>query len=151
MTTVQPGFGDGVAVGLGEGVGVGVGVGVGALPTAKQAENSDVLPCGSVAVQLMMPLLLRMSASDQTKGRCVAYIGSDGAGHFVKMVHNGIEYGIMQLIAESYDLLRSIGKCKNADLAEIFSDWSRSNDLGSFLMEITAKIFRAKEDRKSVV
>ncbi len=111
------------------------------------------------ALKKLMPLLMEMSASDgsttlttgSTKGKCVTYIGPGGAGHFVKMVHNGIEYGIMQLIAESYDLLKTIGKFKNVDLGKLFTDWSKSEDLGSFLIEITAKIFAKKESGKDLI
>ncbi|HSB08299.1 MAG TPA: NADP-dependent phosphogluconate dehydrogenase [Blastocatellia bacterium] len=73
-------------------------------------------------------------------GPCVTYIGPDGAGHFVKMVHNGIEYGDMQLIAEAYDILRNALGLKAPELADIFSRWNEG-DLNSFLIEITAKIF----------
>jgi 6-phosphogluconate dehydrogenase len=70
---------------------------------------------------------------------CCTYIGSDGAGHFVKMVHNGIEYADMQLIAEAYDLLRRGLGADAAELAQIFSDWN-TGDLESFLIEITAEV-----------
>jgi len=73
-------------------------------------------------------------------GPCVTYIGPDGAGHFVKMVHNGIEYGDMQLIAEAYDILRNALGLKAPELADIFAKWNEG-DLNSFLIEITAKIF----------
>ena len=97
------------------------------------------------ALKKLMPLLTTMSASDGSTGKCVTHIGPGGAGHFVKMVHNGIEYGIMQLIAESYDLLKSIGKMKNKELAQIYGEWSGGDDGGSFLIEITAQIFRRKD------
>jgi 6-phosphogluconate dehydrogenase len=75
---------------------------------------------------------------------CVCYIGPGGSGHYVKMVHNGIEYGDMQLIAEAYDLLhRGLG-LSNAELHEVFSEWNRG-ELESYLIEITADIF-AKND-----
>ena len=75
---------------------------------------------------------------------CVTYIGPRGAGHYVKMVHNGIEYGDMQLIAESYDILhRGLG-LNNAELHDVFSEWNRGK-LESYLIEITADIF-AKND-----
>jgi 6-phosphogluconate dehydrogenase len=77
-------------------------------------------------------------------GPCVTYIGPGGAGHYVKMVHNGIEYGDMQLIAEAYDLLRSIGGLSNAELADVFASWNEG-ELQSFLIEITARIFRTKD------
>lgn len=92
------------------------------------------------------PLLSKMSADDGSGGKCVTYIGSGGAGHFVKMVHNGIEYAIMQLIAESYDLLKSEAGKSNAELAEIFQSWNDGEDLNSYLMEITTKIFAKKDD-----
>jgi 6-phosphogluconate dehydrogenase len=73
-------------------------------------------------------------------GPCVTYVGPDGAGHFVKMVHNGIEYGDMQLIAEAYDILRRALGLEAKELAEVFERWNRGT-LQSFLIEITAKIF----------
>ena len=83
-------------------------------------------------------------AAKSDSGPCVTYVGPDGAGHFVKMVHNGIEYGDMQLIAEAYDVLRR-GLNADADqLAEIFDHWNRG-PLESFLIEITARIFRVKD------
>jgi 6-phosphogluconate dehydrogenase len=75
---------------------------------------------------------------------CCTYVGPDGAGHYVKMVHNGIEYADMQLIAEAYDLLRHGVGLSVKELAGIFEEWN-SGDLESFLIEITAKVL-AKED-----
>src|SRR6266566_4453658 len=72
-------------------------------------------------------------------GPCVTYIGPDGAGHFVKMVHNGIEYGDMQLIAEAYDILKNVGGLNNQQLHDVFSQWNKS-ELRSFLIEITEKV-----------
>jgi 6-phosphogluconate dehydrogenase len=80
-------------------------------------------------------------AARSDSGPCVAYCGPDGAGHFVKMVHNGIEYGDMQLIAEAYDLLRRGLGCDASELAAIFDRWNEG-PLQSFLIEITARIFR---------
>src|SRR5712691_4876920 len=77
-------------------------------------------------------------------GPCVTYIGPGGAGHFVKMVHNGIEYGDMQLIAEAYDMMRGILGMSADEMADVFGEWNRS-DLESFLIEITAKILRVKD------
>ena len=85
-------------------------------------------------------------AARSDSGPCVTHCGPDGAGHFVKMVHNGIEYGDMQLIAEAYDLLRrGLGMDAN-QLAGVFEEWNRG-PLQSFLIEITAKIFRKRDDR----
>jgi 6-phosphogluconate dehydrogenase len=77
-------------------------------------------------------------------GACVTYIGPGGAGHFVKMVHNGIEYGDMQLIAEAYDMMRSILGMEASEMADVFDEWNRG-DLESFLIEITAQILRVKD------
>ena len=77
-------------------------------------------------------------------GPCVTYIGPGGSGHFVKMVHNGIEYGDMQLIAEVYGLLRDGFGLSTAEMADIFAEWNRG-DLESYLIEITAKILRVKD------
>jgi 6-phosphogluconate dehydrogenase len=71
---------------------------------------------------------------------CSTYIGADGAGHYVKMVHNGIEYGDMQLITEAYFLLKEILGLTAAELHEVFSDWNKG-ELDSYLIEITADIF----------
>jgi 6-phosphogluconate dehydrogenase len=97
------------------------------------------------AFEHVRPLLEKMAADDGDGGKCVAYMGPGGAGHFVKMVHNGIEYGIMQLIAESYDLLKNEAMADNAELAEIFRHWNEGDDLKSFLVEITARVFRTKD------
>jgi 6-phosphogluconate dehydrogenase len=86
------------------------------------------------------PILKKVAAKpDDGDGACVAYIGSGGSGHFVKMVHNGIEYGDMQLIAEAYDLLKNIGGMDNKQIKETFLGWN-NGVLKSFLIEITAKV-----------
>jgi 6-phosphogluconate dehydrogenase len=91
---------------------------------------------------IVAPLLEKIAA--QVDGPCTNYVGPDGAGHFVKMVHNGIEYGDMQLIAEAYDILRNVVGCKPEELASIFSTWNKGV-LSSYLIEITAKIFAKKD------
>lgn len=78
-------------------------------------------------------------AAKVNDGPCVTYLGPDGAGHFVKMVHNGIEYGDMQLIAEIYDVMRRAFGLKANEIGEIFEEWNKGI-LDSFLIEITAKI-----------
>ena len=78
-------------------------------------------------------------------GPCVTYIGPGGSGHFVKMVHNGIEYGDMQLIAETYDLMRKILDLTPDQMAEVFAEWNQG-ELESYLIEITAKILRVKDE-----
>jgi len=78
-------------------------------------------------------------------GPCVTHVGPDGAGHYVKMVHNGIEYGDMQLIAEAYEMLRKGLGASADELADIFGQWNKG-PLESFLIEITAHIFKVKDD-----
>lgn len=77
---------------------------------------------------------------------CVTYLGPGSAGHYVKMVHNGIEYALMQLIAEAYDILKRIGGLTHDELSDVFSDWNQG-ELGSFLIDITSQIFRVKDDK----
>ncbi len=100
----------------------------------------SIMPGGQLeAWELVKPIFEAISAKVQNEP-CVAYMGPRGAGHYVKMVHNGIEYGDMQLIAESYDILhRGLG-LDNARLHEVFSEWNRG-ELESYLIEITADIF----------
>jgi 6-phosphogluconate dehydrogenase len=83
-------------------------------------------------------------AAQVDDGPCVTYVGPDGAGHFVKMVHNGIEYGDMQLIAEAYSILRHTLGLEAAELADVFAKWNEG-ELNSFLIEITAQIFQVKD------
>ena len=85
------------------------------------------------------PILKKVAAKTPDDGPCVTYVGSKGAGHFVKMVHNGIEYGDMQLIAEAYDLLKNVGGFNNSQLKDIFLEWNKG-ELKSFLIEITTLV-----------
>lgn len=78
-------------------------------------------------------------------GPCVTYIGPGGSGHFVKMVHNGIEYGDMQLIAETYDLMRKVLDLTADQMAEVFAEWNQG-ELESYLIEITSNILRVKDE-----
>jgi 6-phosphogluconate dehydrogenase len=93
--------------------------------------------------QELEPIFSRIAAQHED-GPCVTYVGPGGSGHYVKMIHNGIEYGDMQLIAEAYDVLKTLGGLSNAELAEVFEAWNQA-ELESYLVEITAKIFRAKD------
>jgi 6-phosphogluconate dehydrogenase len=95
------------------------------------------------AYDLMEPILMKCAAQVED-GACTGYLGPIGAGNYVKMVHNGIEYGDMQLIAEVYDCLRGIVGLTNVEMAKQFAKWN-NGDLSSYLIEITAKIL-AKED-----
>jgi 6-phosphogluconate dehydrogenase len=104
-------------------------------------KGPSIMPGGpKEAYDLLAPLLTRIAAQVDD-GPCCTYIGPSGAGHFVKMVHNGIEYGDMQLIGEAYDFLKTALGLEVAELADIFARWNEGV-LNSFLVEITAKIFR---------
>jgi len=96
------------------------------------------------AYEQVKPILEKIAAKTDS-GPCVTYIGELGSGNYVKMVHNGIEYGDMQLIAEAYDILKTVGGLSNEELAHVFNEWN-SGELNSYLIEITAKIFAKKEE-----
>ena len=104
----------------------------------------SLMPGGTRESWATMQEIFNAIAAKSDSGPCVTYCGPDGAGHFVKMVHNGIEYGDMQLIAEAYDVLRRGLGCSTDELAEIFERWNEG-PLQSFLIEITARIFRVKD------
>lgn len=107
-------------------------------------KGPSIMPGGPKdAWKIVAPLFDRIAA--QADGACTNYVGPDGAGHFVKMVHNGIEYGDMQLIAEAYDILRSVAGCGSAELRTIFERWN-AGPLSSYLIEITSKIFAKRDD-----
>ncbi|MEA5116074.1 MAG: NADP-dependent phosphogluconate dehydrogenase, partial [Propionicimonas sp.] len=98
-----------------------------------------IMPGGTVEAYAELGPILEDIAAHVDGVPCCTHIGPDGAGHFVKMVHNGIEYADMQLIGEAYDLLRNGLGASPAELAEIFAEWN-SGDLESFLIEITAEV-----------
>jgi len=101
----------------------------------------SLMPGGTKSsYQYLEPILTKIAAQVDD-GPCVTYIGPGGAGHYVKMVHNGIEYGDMQLIAEAYDLLKNVAGLDHNQLHEVFSEWNKTDELNSFLIEITANIF----------
>ena len=105
----------------------------------------SIMPGGSeAAYKIVEPIFTKISA--QVDGTpCCTFIGEGGAGHYVKMVHNGIEYADMQLIAEAYDLLKNAVGLSNDELHSVFTKWNEG-DLDSFLIEITAQIFARKDD-----
>ena len=108
-------------------------------------KGPSMMPGGSLeAYKRVEPILCKVAA--QVEGPCVTYVGDGGAGNFVKMVHNGIEYGDMQLIAEAYDLLKIVGGFSNDEIAETFQQWN-NEELESFLMEISAIILAKRDDR----
>ena len=102
----------------------------------------SLMPGGTEASYRDLEPILTKIAAQVDDGPCVTYIGPGGAGHYVKMVHNGIEYGDMQLIAEAYDLLKNALGLNGNELHEVFSQWNKTDELNSFLIEITADIFK---------
>lgn len=110
-------------------------------------KGPSIMPGGQKdAYELVAPILHEIAAvADEDGEPCVAYIGPDGAGHYVKMVHNGIEYGDMQLIAEAYSLLKGALGLSNEELATTFTDWNKG-ELSSYLIDITKDIFTKKDE-----
>ncbi|HEX8709289.1 MAG TPA: NADP-dependent phosphogluconate dehydrogenase [Pyrinomonadaceae bacterium] len=96
------------------------------------------------AYEEIRPIWEAISAKTED-GACTTYVGPNGAGHFVKMVHNGIEYGDMQLIAEAYDILRRVARIEAGRLADIFAEWNKG-ELDSYLIQITSEIFRVSDE-----
>lgn len=108
-------------------------------------KGPSIMPGGQKeAYELVAPILEQIAAKVDDKP-CVTYIGADGAGHYVKMVHNGIEYGDMQLISESYFLLKHQVGLSNPEIADVFTEWNKG-ELDSYLIEITADILRHKDE-----
>jgi 6-phosphogluconate dehydrogenase len=117
---------------------VGMGVSGGEEGALK---GPSLMPGGSKeSWEIIAPIFRKIAA--QVDGEpCCRYMGPDGAGHYVKMVHNGIEYGDMQLICEAYAILKDVVGMDNNELAEIFTEWNKS-ELDSYLIDITSQIFR---------
>ncbi|MFS0781032.1 NADP-dependent phosphogluconate dehydrogenase [Bacillus sp. 1P06AnD] len=108
-------------------------------------KGPSIMPGGQKeAYELVAPIFKEISAKVEGDA-CTTYIGPDGAGHYVKMVHNGIEYGDMQLISESYFLLKNVLNLSAEELHEVFADWNKG-ELDSYLIEITADIFKKYDD-----
>ncbi|TQL67403.1 6-phosphogluconate dehydrogenase [Nocardioides albertanoniae] len=104
----------------------------------------SIMPGGSPEAWTTLGPILKSIAAVAEGEPCVTHVGTDGAGHFVKMVHNGIEYADMQLIAEAYDLLRRVGGLSVEQLVDVFKDWN-TGDLESYLIEISAEVLAQKD------
>jgi 6-phosphogluconate dehydrogenase len=108
-------------------------------------KGPSIMPGGQKeAYELVAPIFQDIAAKVNGEA-CTTYIGPDGAGHYVKMVHNGIEYGDMQLISESYFLLKNVLGLTAEELHEVFAEWNKG-ELDSYLIEITADIFTKKDE-----
>ena len=104
----------------------------------------SLMPGGTRAAYDLLRPVLESIAAKTDSGPCVTYVGPDGAGHFVKMVHNGIEYGVMQAIAEAYDLLRRGLGLPADEVAGIFAEWNRG-PLESYLIDVAAQVLGARD------
>merc|ERR1740139_988739 len=105
----------------------------------------SLMPGGpKVAYDMIEPIIMKCAAQ-VNDGACTGYVGPIGSGNYVKMVHNGIEYGDMQLICEVYDLMKMIGGMTNLEMSDVFKAWN-TTELDSYLIEITG-IILAKGDK----
>ena len=109
-------------------------------------EGPSMMPGGSLSAYRELAPILEAMAAEVGGEPCCAYVGPGGAGHYVKMVHNGIEYGDMQAIAETYDVLRSRYGLDAPAIADVFAGWA-NGDLASYLVDITVDVLRFREDR----
>ncbi|WP_284946206.1 NADP-dependent phosphogluconate dehydrogenase [Acidisoma cladoniae] len=108
-------------------------------------EGPSMMPGGErSAYDHIAPMVTKMAVTVEGTP-CCTYIGTEGAGHYVKMVHNGIEYADMQLITEAYDMMKTLYGLDAAAMAEIFTEW-KAGDLDSYLIEITAAVLRKTDD-----
>ena len=122
-------------------------IGVGISGGEKGARfGPSMMPGGSKELYAQVKPIFEAVAAKVEDDPCVTYLGPGSAGHYVKMVHNGIEYGLMQLISEAYDLMKKGMDMSNEELHEVFSKWNKGK-LQSFLIEITADIFDKKDDK----
>lgn len=121
-------------------------IGMGVSGGAKGAlEGPSMMPGGTKAAYDAIEPLVRKMAAQVDDGPCVTYIGPGGAGHFVKTVHNGIEYGIEQILAEAYDLMKRVGGLNGDQMADVLASWNQTEELASFLVEITEVCLRTKD------
>ena len=121
-------------------------IGMGVSGGAKGAlEGPSMMPGGTKAAYDAIEGLVRKMAAQVEDGPCVTYIGPGGAGHFVKTVHNGIEYGIEQILAEAYDLMKRLAGFNGTAMADVLAAWNGTEELASFLVEITEVCLRTKD------
>ncbi len=121
-------------------------IGMGVSGGAKGAlEGPSMMPGGTRAAYDAIEGLVSTMAAKVSDGPCVTYIGPGGSGHFVKTVHNGIEYGIEQILAEAYDLMKRVAGLDGTAMADVLGGWNQSEELASFLVEITEVCLRTKD------
>jgi 6-phosphogluconate dehydrogenase len=121
-------------------------IGMGVSGGAKGAlEGPSMMPGGTRSAYDAIESLVTKMAAQVQDGACVTYVGPGGAGHFVKTVHNGIEYGIEQILAEAYDLMKRVAGLGGAAMADVLGGWNQTEELASFLVEITEVCLRTKD------
>lgn len=121
-------------------------IGMGVSGGAKGAlEGPSMMPGGTKTSYEAIESLVCKMAAQVEDGPCVTYIGPGGSGHFVKTVHNGIEYGIEQILAEAYDLMKRVGGMTGTQMADVFAHWNSTEELTSYLVEITEVCLRTKD------
>jgi 6-phosphogluconate dehydrogenase len=121
-------------------------IGMGVSGGAKGAlEGPSMMPGGTRSAYDAIESMVRLMAAQVEDGPCVTYIGPGGAGHFVKTVHNGIEYGIEQILAEAYDLMKRGAGLNGDTMADVLGIWNQTEELSSFLVEITEVCLRTKD------
>ena len=122
-------------------------LGAGVSGGAKGARlGPSIMPGGDKSAWEVVRPVLETVAAKVNGEPCVTYIGESSSGHYVKMVHNGIEYGLMQLISEAYDILKRVGGMGNDDMSALFSKWNDGR-LNSYLIEITAAILKYRDEQ----
>ena len=121
-------------------------IGMGVSGGAKGAlEGPSMMPGGTKASYDAIENLVTKMAAQVEDGPCVTYIGPGGSGHLVKTVHNGIEYGIEQILAEAYDLMKRVKGMNGEQMADVFRQWNATEELSSYLVEITEVCLRTKD------
>jgi len=121
-------------------------IGMGVSGGAKGAlEGPSMMPGGTKTSYDAIESLLEKMAAQVDDGPCVTYIGPGGSGHFVKTVHNGIEYGIEQILAEAYDLMKRVCGMDGDEMASVLDFWNKTEELSSYLVEITEACLRVKD------
>jgi 6-phosphogluconate dehydrogenase len=121
-------------------------IGMGVSGGAKGAlEGPSMMPGGTRSAYDAIESLVTKMAAQVQDGACVTYVGPGGAGHFVKTVHNGIEYGIEQILAEAYDLMKRVAGLDGDAMADVLGGWNQTEELASFLVEITEVCLRTKD------
>ena len=121
-------------------------IGMGISGGAKGAlEGPSMMPGGTREAYEAIRSLVETMAAKVEDGPCVTYVGPGGAGHFVKTVHNGIEYGVEQILAEAYDLMKRAAGLGAEQMADVFGQWNQTEELGSYLVEITEVCLRTRD------